>query len=62
MHGPGCPLEVDGIPQHDCDRDQIQAAGAITLRLEATIADFTKAVEKHRARERITGLALVQAA
>jgi len=39
----GCgPLQVDRVPQHDGRRDQVQAAGSVTLLLKTAVADLAQ--------------------
>lgn len=43
----GGTLQIDRVPQHDGRHHQVEAAGPITLLLEAAVADFTQLVEEH---------------
>ena len=54
------PLQIHGVPQHNGRRDEVQAAGAVALLLEAAVPDFSEPVEEHRPGQRIARLALVQ--
>ncbi len=55
-----CSFEVDRIPEHDRGDDEIQPAGSEALVVEGTVLDQTRAVEAHRAAQRVLGLTLVQ--
>ena len=52
-------MQIDGVPEHDSGGEQVQTAGAVTLLLEAAVADFTEAVEKHSAGQGIAGFAFI---
>ena len=54
------PLQIHGVPQHNGRRDEVQAAGAVALLLEAAVPDFSQSIEEHRPGQRIARLALVQ--
>lgn len=41
------PLQIDGAPQHDGFRHQLEFAGPIALLLKVVAADFAQAVEGH---------------
>lgn len=55
-------FEVGGVPQHDRAGDQIERAGAVSLGLQAVVADAADAMEEDRALECVLRLALVQLA
>lgn len=57
VHG---SLQIDGIPQHDSHRHQIETAGPVALRLEATIADFAQPVKEHSPSHGVACLTLVE--
>ncbi len=38
------PLQIHGVPQHNGRRDEVQAAGAVALLLEAAVPDFSEPV------------------
>jgi hypothetical protein len=42
-------FKVGGVPQHDRAGDQIECAGAVSLGLQAVIADAAGAMERSRA-------------
>lgn len=54
------PFHVDGIPQHNGGRHQIETGGTVALVFKTAIAHLAEAVEKHGPSERVAGLALVQ--
>jgi len=54
-------FQINGIPEHDSRSEQIEAAGPVTLLLEAAVADLTQSVEEDSSGQRIAGFPLVQA-
>ncbi len=54
-------FQINGIPECDGRDDQIQAAGAIALVLEASVAQVALAVEEDGTRESVSGFAFVEA-
>jgi hypothetical protein len=60
--GAGGSLQVDGVPQDDGSGQQGQAAGAVALLVEVSVADLAEAVEEHGARQRVAGFTLVEPA
>lgn len=54
------PFQIDGVPQHDGGRHQVQATGTVALLLEATVTDLAQSTEEYGAGQRIAGFALVQ--
>ena len=53
-------LQIHGVPQHNGRRDEVQAAGAVALLLEATVPNFPQPVEEHCPGQGVVRLALVQ--
>ena len=49
------PFEINGVPQDDCRRDQVESAGAVVLLLEAAITSLTKPIEEDRPRQPVSG-------
>ena len=54
------PVEVNGIPERDCGRDQGQPGSAVPLVLEGAVAQFAKPVEEDGAGESVAGFTLVE--
>ena len=53
-------IEIDGVPQYDSKDDQVEAARAITLVFEGSIAKFALAVKEDRPGQCVSGFALVE--
>ena len=52
-------FEIGGVPQYDGPGDQIERAGAMSLRLQAVGASMAGTVEKDRAFQGILRLSVV---
>jgi len=53
-------LEIDRIPQYDSKDDQVEAARAVTLVFEGSIAKFALAVKEDCPGQGVSGFALVE--
>ena len=53
-------LEVNGVPQNDSGNDEVESARAVSLVLEAAIADLAEAVEKDGALQGMFCFAFVE--
>ena len=53
-------LEIDRVPQYDSKDDQVEAARAVTLVFESSVAKFALAVKEDRPGQRVSGFALVK--
>ena len=53
-------LEIDRVPQYDSKDDQVEAARAVTLVFEGSIAEFALAVKEDCPGQRVSGFALVE--
>jgi hypothetical protein len=54
-------VQVNRVPMDDRRGDEAQARGTKALVLEGAVTNFSLAMEKYRASERIAGLAFVEA-
>jgi len=54
-------FKIYGVPKNDSRDNQVQAAGAISLVLEAAVAEVALAVEEDGTRESVSGFAFVEA-
>ena len=53
-------LEIDRVPQYDSKDDQVEAARAVTLVFEGSIAKFALAVKEDCPGQGVSGFALVE--
>lgn len=55
-----CAAQIDGVPQHDCGRDQGQVACAALLVLCSSVVQPSKTMEAHGPGQRFMAFTLVQ--
>ena len=53
-------FQVNCVPKNDGSHHQVEAAGPMTLVLEAAIAHFAQTVEEHSLGQRVLCLAFIQ--
>jgi len=53
-------IEIDRVPMNNGGGDEAQARCAEALVFECAVANFSLAMEEHRAAQRVAGLALVE--
>src|ERR1700730_14865624 len=53
-------FQVNCVPKNDGSHHQVEAAGPLTLFLEAAIAHFAQTVEEHSLGQRVLCLAFIQ--
>ena len=56
----GCPLQVNRVPQNNGGGHQVEAAGPVSLLLEAPISNLAEAVKEHRPGQGVSGFTLVK--